>query len=155
MMVPSSPKPLPLHNLTVQSTAELALRFVLGKLGGFIQMMLEDNMEVPIGSVKEALLEAIADRESPEDTALIASIISHIAEVLRFDHPLSLELNRARLQALDPKESSPCAIPSKIREELNKAAKAETPAPLDVSYVIPASWYHQLHSQAYAVRSVR
>jgi hypothetical protein len=60
---------------------ELALRFVLGKLGGFIQMMFEDNMEVPIGSVKDALIEAVAERECPEDTALIASIFSHIAEV--------------------------------------------------------------------------
>jgi len=63
---------------------ELALRFVLGKLGGFIQMMFEDNMEVPIGSVKDALIEAVAERECPEDTALIASIFSHIAEVGHF-----------------------------------------------------------------------
>ncbi len=63
---------------------------MLGKLGGFIQMMFEDNMEVPIGSVKDALIEAVAERECPEDTALIASIFSHIAEVGHFSCLLCL-----------------------------------------------------------------
>lgn len=57
------------------------MRFVIGKLGGFIQMMMEDNMEVPTGSVKDTLIEAVADRENLEDTALMASIFSYIAEV--------------------------------------------------------------------------
>ncbi|ELR16532.1 uncharacterized protein ACA1_167220 [Acanthamoeba castellanii str. Neff] len=93
---------------------ELALRFVLGKLGGFIQMMFEDNMEVPIGSVKDALIEAVAERECPEDTALIASIFSHIAEVVDKDH-------------------SPCLVPRKIREELQKAVAAERQRPAKTS----------------------
>lgn len=60
-------------------------------------MMLEDNMEVPIGSVKETLMEAIDNRERPEDTALLAAIFSHIAEVqvrltvpLRSRHPVTI-----------------------------------------------------------------
>jgi hypothetical protein len=58
-------------------------------------MMFEDNMEVPIGSVKDALVEAVAERECPEDTALIATIFSHVAEV---PHPSPLAIICARVQ---------------------------------------------------------
>jgi len=88
------------------TTDETVMRFVLGKLGGFIQMMFEDNMEVPIASVKDTFIEATAERESPEDTALIASIFSYIAEVVDKDH-------------------SPCEIPDKIRVALQNAAMAD------------------------------
>ncbi len=37
---------------------------------------------MPINSVKDALLEAVAERENDEDTALIASIFYHIAQAI-------------------------------------------------------------------------
>lgn len=89
--------------------------------------------------MKDTFIEATAERESPEDTALIASIFSYIAEVhssffllpsrLFFvdyascSPPLLLLL--LLLHQVVDKDHSPCEIPDKIRVALQNAAMAD------------------------------
>lgn len=88
---------------------ELELRSLLGKMGGFIEMVLEDSLEVPIGSVKDALLEATAQREAPKDTALLADIFAFIAQALE----------------QTPLDNAMLPIPIPIKERIEQAALAE------------------------------
>ncbi len=55
---------------------------------------------MPINSVKDALLEAVAERENDEDTALIASIFYHIAQAIDKVHAVCSKHDPQRRNAI-------------------------------------------------------